>query len=533
MPQAMALLPLTTATAPPAIPSASSGNDHPAGSAPQFVDMLRALSGAGPVEPAHVVTPSMKPAVLAGMKLAAKSAPTAASPQPELTTPAGTGSDESVTPGGVSTSQTAGADATPGLTRFDAARRLANGKSALLPINGAVSDAVAVSASTIQSAGTTAAMGTQVPASSAAHAGSTAPPGDGGAPNASDAAATASAATLILAAAQGAVATAAPARIIGHHAEASDAADAAARPRAPAPDALPDSGAAPTDTAATTAQTAAFATTDNPTPVAGQPSLPAAPDAMGKAQHGTAEAIGSGSALPPGLLRGSDAGANDTASPNGAATGNATEPMPVSSTQATSPPSGENILATVASLPVTSEQSATQASATATGDAGASGATGPAHQVSTALLSLSRNADGAQSMTLRLAPPELGQVEIRIDRPQDAPARVDIAVERPETMTLLLRDQPELQRALDQAGVPTDGRSLTLHVSTPDALAPSAGAHGGMTANAGSGQGGGGNGSGTRTNSTGNGEASADAAEDDETPVSAPRWFRAGLDITA
>jgi flagellar hook-length control protein FliK len=77
--------------------------------------------------------------------------------------------------------------------------------------------------------------------------------------------------------------------------------------------------------------------------------------------------------------------------------------------------------------------------------------------------------DGTQRLTLRLDPPELGHVQIRIDRPADAPARVDITVERTETLTLLLRDQPQLQRALDQAGVPPDGRSVTFHVAATEA----------------------------------------------------------------
>ena len=77
--------------------------------------------------------------------------------------------------------------------------------------------------------------------------------------------------------------------------------------------------------------------------------------------------------------------------------------------------------------------------------------------------------DGTQRLTLRLDPPELGHVQIRIDRPPDAPARVEITVEKPETLTLLLRDQPQLQRALDQAGVPPDGRSVTFHIATAEA----------------------------------------------------------------
>ncbi len=76
--------------------------------------------------------------------------------------------------------------------------------------------------------------------------------------------------------------------------------------------------------------------------------------------------------------------------------------------------------------------------------------------------------DGAQRLTVRLDPPELGHVQVRIDRPSEAPARVEITVEKSETLTLLLRDQPQLQRALDQAGVPAEGRSVTFHVAPSD-----------------------------------------------------------------
>ncbi len=78
------------------------------------------------------------------------------------------------------------------------------------------------------------------------------------------------------------------------------------------------------------------------------------------------------------------------------------------------------------------------------------------------LVSTAHGPDGAQRLTVRLDPPELGHVQIRIDRPTEAPARVEITVERAETLTLLLRDQPQLQRALDAAGVPAEGRSRHL-----------------------------------------------------------------------
>ena len=80
----------------------------------------------------------------------------------------------------------------------------------------------------------------------------------------------------------------------------------------------------------------------------------------------------------------------------------------------------------------------------------------PAAQVAPALCSLAQASDGSSRLTLRLDPAELGHVQIRIDRPQDAPARVEITAERPETLALLQRDQPQLQRALDQAGVPLE-----------------------------------------------------------------------------
>ena len=92
----------------------------------------------------------------------------------------------------------------------------------------------------------------------------------------------------------------------------------------------------------------------------------------------------------------------------------------------------------------------------------------PASQVAPALVSLGHAPDGAQRLTMRLDPPELGQVQMRIDRPPDAPARVEITVEKAETLTLLLRDQPQLQHALDQAGVPPEGRSVTFHVASPE-----------------------------------------------------------------
>ena len=161
--------------------------------------------------------------------------------------------------------------------------------------------------------------------------------------------------------------------------------------------------------------------------------------------------------------------------------------------------------------------------------------TSPAAQITPALMHLGHAPDGAQRLTVRLDPPDLGHVQVKIDRPLDAPARVEITVEKPETLSMLLRDQPQLQRALDQAGVPVEGRNVTFHVATPEpasrsdsgtAPVPNTTA-GGLT----------GDGShGAARQHTQSGRRQHDATDDggaEFTPIQASGWMRAGLDITA
>jgi flagellar hook-length control protein FliK len=165
----------------------------------------------------------------------------------------------------------------------------------------------------------------------------------------------------------------------------------------------------------------------------------------------------------------------------------------------------------------------------------------PAAQVAPALVAMGHAPDGAQRLTMRLAPPELGQVEIRIDRPPDAPARVDITVEKTETLTLLLRDQPQLLRALDQAGVPPEGRSVTFHVVAPepptrlDATSipsPSGAASNGLAGEYSQGASRQGGQSAQQQQQTAP-DGSDEAALADGAPPPWARWSSAGLDITA
>ena len=79
---------------------------------------------------------------------------------------------------------------------------------------------------------------------------------------------------------------------------------------------------------------------------------------------------------------------------------------------------------------------------------------------------------GPARLVVRLDPAELGQVQVGITRPANGPTRVELMAERPDTLLLLMRDQPALNRALDLAGVPAEGRTLHFQLGTPDAASP-------------------------------------------------------------
>lgn len=92
----------------------------------------------------------------------------------------------------------------------------------------------------------------------------------------------------------------------------------------------------------------------------------------------------------------------------------------------------------------------------------------PAAQVSPALASFVISAvqpNAPQHLIIRLDPAELGRVQVRIERTPDGPARVELVVERPDTLLMLLRDQPQLHRALDLAGVPAPDRTLQFQLA--------------------------------------------------------------------
>ena len=67
---------------------------------------------------------------------------------------------------------------------------------------------------------------------------------------------------------------------------------------------------------------------------------------------------------------------------------------------------------------------------------------------------------GANRFSIRLDPPELGKIDIRLDVSHDGSVASRLSVERPETLDMLLRDAKSLERALNDAGLKTDEGSL-------------------------------------------------------------------------
>src|SRR5690606_16237650 len=67
---------------------------------------------------------------------------------------------------------------------------------------------------------------------------------------------------------------------------------------------------------------------------------------------------------------------------------------------------------------------------------------------------------GASRFTIRLDPPELGRVDVRLHVDASGGATARLTVDRAETLDLFLRDQRTLERALAQAGFDAARTSL-------------------------------------------------------------------------
>jgi Meckel syndrome type 1 protein len=88
----------------------------------------------------------------------------------------------------------------------------------------------------------------------------------------------------------------------------------------------------------------------------------------------------------------------------------------------------------------------------------------PARQLAPVVVSLALGR-GDEALTIALDPVELGRVEVSIGQGKEA-GQIRIVAERPETLALLQRDQRELDRALNQAGLGDMARSLSFSLAS-------------------------------------------------------------------
>jgi hypothetical protein len=87
--------------------------------------------------------------------------------------------------------------------------------------------------------------------------------------------------------------------------------------------------------------------------------------------------------------------------------------------------------------------------------------TPPVQQIAPVLITLAAGAAGMPDrLTLTLDPQELGRIEVEVAREGERRVAIAVLAERPETLHLLMRDAAILDRALAQAGVGAEGRSL-------------------------------------------------------------------------
>ncbi len=72
---------------------------------------------------------------------------------------------------------------------------------------------------------------------------------------------------------------------------------------------------------------------------------------------------------------------------------------------------------------------------------------------------------GANRFQIRLDPPELGRIDVRMHVSSDGKVSAHIVVEKPETLVALNRDAPALERALNTAGLSADKNALNFSLS--------------------------------------------------------------------
>lgn len=86
------------------------------------------------------------------------------------------------------------------------------------------------------------------------------------------------------------------------------------------------------------------------------------------------------------------------------------------------------------------------------------GASLPVSQIAVAVSSQARA--GARHFEIRLDPPEMGRIDVRLEMARDGTMNAQLTVDRPETFEALNRDARHLERMLQQSGMKIDGGNI-------------------------------------------------------------------------
>ncbi len=88
-------------------------------------------------------------------------------------------------------------------------------------------------------------------------------------------------------------------------------------------------------------------------------------------------------------------------------------------------------------------------------------ATNGAVPLSGLALEIAANVKGGKtSFEIRLDPADLGRIDVRVDIDRNGQVTSHLTVEKPETLSILRQDAPQLQQALDNAGLKTGNGGL-------------------------------------------------------------------------
>jgi hypothetical protein len=84
-----------------------------------------------------------------------------------------------------------------------------------------------------------------------------------------------------------------------------------------------------------------------------------------------------------------------------------------------------------------------------------------ADQITPSVVSMVQGHGTGGRLTISITPDQLGQVHIMVERATDGTTSIHVAAEHLATLELLRQDRGDLTRALDQAGLGSEGHSLS------------------------------------------------------------------------